>query len=645
MDAHVAAHAHDDGLVVGLQLTHSGRWSRPDRRAAAAHRLPPSRPRRSASAPTPRRSCPTTTSTRSSRRYADAAALAADAGLRLRRRQALSRLPPPRAARRRRPAGRVRRDVRAPHRVPAPRRRGRPRPRARPRPSACGCRRTTSCPSKPDADGVGAPVARRDARWRATRSAPTRPASAGDLAEAHRFLDLCRELGIGLVCITAGSPYYNPHIQRPAFFPPSDGYTPPEDPLVGAARMIAATAELDARASRPRGRRAPATPTSSSGSPTPRSTRCAPVARSSVGIGRGMLSYPHLPADVLAGRRCRRRCCAARSATAPPRPATGSCPAVTRSTTSTRSPPSASSSPRSRRRRGSGPVDEHRRPVSARSRSGRSPPTRCCRPRCARVSRASSGAPTGTSLRAEVPRSRHCAPGVATRASRSCRTAPTSGSRPPTADETGHDRRRARLRGGARCADGPDLDRARREPRVTRRRPPTRHRAHRALRRRDRRARPHRRARVPSVHADGDRRLRQRAARPRLLDPTCGRTGSPTPRCPPRPRWPSSRRSRRISRTCTPSSGARPASTIATRSPTAPTSGRRPSNSPIEHGAQLPGRRFALCEYVRDDDPEQLVADVDVLRRWLRRAPRRSCVTGGGLTSELRHGWSAGKSC
>jgi 3-dehydroshikimate dehydratase len=34
-------------------------------------------------------------------------------------------------------------------------------------------------------------------------------------------------------------------------------------------------------------------------------------------------------------------------------------------------------------------------------------------------------------------------------------------------------------------------------------------------------------------------------------------------------------------------------------------------------GAALPGRRYALCEYVRDDDPEQLVNDVRVLRRWL----------------------------
>ena len=43
---------------------------------------------------------------------------------------------------------------------------------------------------------------------------------------------------------TAGSPYYNPHVQRPAMFPPLDGYEPPEDPLRGVARQIRATALL-----------------------------------------------------------------------------------------------------------------------------------------------------------------------------------------------------------------------------------------------------------------------------------------------------------------------------------------------------------------------------------------------------------------
>jgi NADPH2 dehydrogenase len=50
-----------------------------------------------------------------------------------------------------------------------------------------------------------------------------------------------------LVNITAGSPYYNPHIQRPALYPPSDGYLPPEDPLVGVARQMAVTRELKQR--------------------------------------------------------------------------------------------------------------------------------------------------------------------------------------------------------------------------------------------------------------------------------------------------------------------------------------------------------------------------------------------------------------
>jgi NADPH2 dehydrogenase len=49
---------------------------------------------------------------------------------------------------------------------------------------------------------------------------------------------------IHLVNVTAGSPYYNPHIQRPAFYPPSDGYQPPEDPLTGVARQMDATRKL-----------------------------------------------------------------------------------------------------------------------------------------------------------------------------------------------------------------------------------------------------------------------------------------------------------------------------------------------------------------------------------------------------------------
>lgn len=62
-----------------------------------------------------------------------------------------------------------------------------------------------------------------------------------DTSEPIRFLALLQQLDIRLVNLTAGSPYYNPHIQRPALFPPSDGYQPPEDPLIGVARQLHAT--------------------------------------------------------------------------------------------------------------------------------------------------------------------------------------------------------------------------------------------------------------------------------------------------------------------------------------------------------------------------------------------------------------------
>jgi 2,4-dienoyl-CoA reductase-like NADH-dependent reductase (Old Yellow Enzyme family) len=65
-----------------------------------------------------------------------------------------------------------------------------------------------------------------------------------DLAETKQFLELLERLEIRLVNLTAGSPYYNPHIQRPAFYPPSDGYQPPEDPLIGVARQMEMTREL-----------------------------------------------------------------------------------------------------------------------------------------------------------------------------------------------------------------------------------------------------------------------------------------------------------------------------------------------------------------------------------------------------------------
>ena len=67
---------------------------------------------------------------------------------------------------------------------------------------------------------------------------PTEP----DLTEPLELLRLCDRLDVRLINLSAGSPYYNPHIQRPARLPPCEGYNPPEDPLIGCARQIEAVA-------------------------------------------------------------------------------------------------------------------------------------------------------------------------------------------------------------------------------------------------------------------------------------------------------------------------------------------------------------------------------------------------------------------
>jgi 2,4-dienoyl-CoA reductase-like NADH-dependent reductase (Old Yellow Enzyme family) len=130
-----------------------------------------------------------------------------------------------------------------------------------------------------------------------------------DLTEPSAFLELLERSGIDLVCTTAGSPYYNPHIQRPAAFPPSDGYLPPEDPLAGVARQIQVTAELK--------KRHPHLVIVGSGYsylqewlPNVAQRVLRDRGADFIGLGRMILAYPDLAADVLAGRPlARKRIC------------------------------------------------------------------------------------------------------------------------------------------------------------------------------------------------------------------------------------------------------------------------------------------------------------------------------------------------
>jgi hypothetical protein len=51
-------------------------------------------------------------------------------------------------------------------------------------------------------------------------------------------------LGSGLFNITAGNPYYKPHLTRPFDRPTHGTSTPEEDPLVGVIRLIKIVSDL-----------------------------------------------------------------------------------------------------------------------------------------------------------------------------------------------------------------------------------------------------------------------------------------------------------------------------------------------------------------------------------------------------------------
>jgi 2,4-dienoyl-CoA reductase-like NADH-dependent reductase (Old Yellow Enzyme family) len=130
-----------------------------------------------------------------------------------------------------------------------------------------------------------------------------------ELSEPIELMRQLQQLGVPAINVSAGSPYYNPHVQRPAIFPPSDGYLPPEDPLVGVARQIHA-----ARACK---QALPELLLVGTGYSylqdfLPQVAQAVVRRRwiDMVGLGRMVLSYPELPQDVLhRGRWQRKKVC------------------------------------------------------------------------------------------------------------------------------------------------------------------------------------------------------------------------------------------------------------------------------------------------------------------------------------------------
>ena len=119
-----------------------------------------------------------------------------------------------------------------------------------------------------------------------------------DLEEPLRLIAALKELGVSLVNVTMGSPYWNPHIGRPFERPPVDGYWPPEHPLVGVERHFELTAAVQ--------KAFPDLAVVGSGYSWLRHYAAAAGEAnvcnggvSIVGLGRGAIAYPDFAADLM----------------------------------------------------------------------------------------------------------------------------------------------------------------------------------------------------------------------------------------------------------------------------------------------------------------------------------------------------------
>jgi 2,4-dienoyl-CoA reductase-like NADH-dependent reductase (Old Yellow Enzyme family) len=152
-------------------------------------------------------------------------------------------------------------------------------------------------PYRAVADGIGAPVAIEtpyDDGWGVDAGDPAQ----ADLAEPLALIGELRALGLALLNVTAGSPYFNPHIGRPFDRPPVDGYRSPEHPLAGVARHLRLAGAVQ--------RGYPDLPVVGTGYSWLRhfalNVAEATIDRGDVtmvGLGRGALAYPDFAVDAL----------------------------------------------------------------------------------------------------------------------------------------------------------------------------------------------------------------------------------------------------------------------------------------------------------------------------------------------------------
>ena len=127
-----------------------------------------------------------------------------------------------------------------------------------------------------------------------------------NLTEVVKFVKVLQDAGVKLICATIGSPYYNVHMQRPAYYPVCDGYLPMEDPLYNVSRHIKAVAKLKELC--------PDIAIVGSGYTALQEffPHAATYALENnladfIGLGRMMISYPEIFSDILEGKELNRR--------------------------------------------------------------------------------------------------------------------------------------------------------------------------------------------------------------------------------------------------------------------------------------------------------------------------------------------------
>ncbi|MCE5249469.1 flavin oxidoreductase/NADH oxidase, partial [bacterium] len=127
-----------------------------------------------------------------------------------------------------------------------------------------------------------------------------------DISEPVSLVKLLAHRGVNLINVTAGNPYYNPHIGRPYDTGP---YVPREHPLYGVERMLAMSREIQ--------KAVPGMAVISTGLSWLREfgAHCAAGGIREgwfavAGFGRQAFAYPYFPRDILArGQMERKKCC------------------------------------------------------------------------------------------------------------------------------------------------------------------------------------------------------------------------------------------------------------------------------------------------------------------------------------------------